>query len=281
MSNAAKNKIILWAIDPDHLNDETPTTLKILREWSQKLECQVQPLSIFTEDKLQSLPLDTDTITANLRDYFPAEFNLPKILVIRSSSRRKMAARFNRYAVDLKASYIFVRARNLSGAFFHLGGFTEALLAQTLVPTVVLNVNAQVKRFDAPIIFPTDFKRSSLIAMKLVIRFVQQSKSPLELFNQIEHHSRSVMNEIKVQRGKTAKRWTRHLRSAGIESSVHFSVDHNSLAEEIIQEASRARAGLIIMPSRPMSLPYSLIGSNVKKVLMLAKCPVMVINRKV
>lgn len=273
---ADQNRYIYWAVDPEHLYDDNSEILLMLRDWSDCLLCQIQPIFVFSEEALKHIPADLDTIMSQLSRLLTADFNKPDFIVVRGSSRRKMAYHLARYLEAKDVAYVFIKSRNVkkgSWSPFALGGFTEAFLSFTLIPTVVLNPKARIGRIGNAIQFPTDFKRNSVSALREIVKIAEKSKSKVYIFN---HSAGEIVNSEAYH----GNRVVLYLKKLGIEAEFQRFSNEFSLTEAIVKYSKEKDCGLIVIGSRPLTVPKSLIGSTVKNLVTQAHCPVMVVNSK-
>ncbi len=307
-SNIVIEKII-WALDPTQNPNESKSIVKELNQLAKYLNCEIQPVSIFSKFA-EGISLESgspwkenfELIARKSVDLFikksqAKNFLPPELIYTTSNSTRKMATEIARYAERKNAFLIcaYTRAKK-SWIPFRMGSFSETLVASSKVPVLLVNPSAVVSDHIPCILFPTDFSRESKNALVKLERFAKAFKSKILLFNQVvapnfystevnvtwetpEYNLEALMKEIEEDRLKKAKNWSKFLESKGIACSFVIQRENKSLGTEILAVAKKNKIHLIALASLSGPLTQAIIGSIVKDILLKAVCPVLIFFR--
>ena len=307
-SSKKKNKII-WSVDPTRDPDEAKNIIKELKIWAKHLNCDVQPVSIFSKstlnfpieiafpwkDKLQEVA--QKSVIRYLKKTQATGFLPPESVFVPTFSNRKMASEMAKYAEKANALLIFVNTRaKKTWNPFRLGGFAETLVATSRVPVLLLNP-ASIPTAQIPsILFPTDFSLVSKNALVKLEPWAKAFNSKILIYDQVEtpniypsdfngtgqaqtFNMESLIKDVEKSRLKKGAEWSKLLKKQNIKSSLIVQRQQKYLAADILEAAKKNKASLIAIASRSGPVAQALLGSVARDVLLQAKCPVLIFYR--
>ena len=306
-STNLKNKIV-WAFDPTQDPVGAKNIIKELETWSRHLQCEVQPVTIFSNDVF-NYPVE---VTMPWNDGFQenaqkigerylrkagSKFLAPLTLFASALSSRGLAMQLARHVEKKGALMIFAntRAKRIIGSF-RLGGFAETLAASSRTPVLLLNRNAAASQKIPSILFPTDFKRESKHNLHSLQPILKAFHARLFLFNQIETPNifpwdfditRQTatqgmirkMRQTEELRLKKMNEWTEELQQAEIECIPLLKKQKKYLATEILDAARKNKVNLIALSTYHGPLAQAIMGSTARDVLLEAECPVLIFHQ--
>ncbi len=304
-----RNKII-WAVDPAQNPNNANGIIQELKTWSKNLNCDIQPVSIFSKSSF-NLPSEMDfpwekkfsdfahqsvnhyLKNIRIKSLLPAE-----LLFVQAMSVRKMAEEMAIYAKNQKALLIFANTQaKKTWNPFRLGGFAERLIATSKVPVLLLNPKSLPSSKSPSILFPTDFSQGSKFAFEKLGSWAKAFKSKIILYNQIEDPFVYTgnykgawespvlavianMKIIEAGRIKKAKEWSSLLQNENITCTALVLRQQKTLSEEIFQVAKKQKAGLIALASFSDPVDQFMLGSIARNILLRATCPVLVFHQQ-
>lgn len=304
---SGNKKRILWSVDPNQDPQEAKNIIVELKTWAKRLNCDVQPVSVFSDSAL-SFPVDLTTLWTKGIEKFAYEsvnqylkktrvkgFLPPHVVFSKTLSNRKMAAELSAYAVQVNASLIFAntRAKRTLNPL-RLGGFAETLVATSSVPVLLLNQSAAPSSQIPSILFPTNFSSESKVALTLLEPWAQSFKSKIVIFNQVEIPNNyegltpeyflpiswaALLESTEKGRKTTAKHLVNNLKERGIDSEAIVQRQKKSINVDILNVADKKNINLIALSSHGGPLSQALLGSIARDVLLEAKCPVLIFHR--
>lgn len=306
-TNQVKNKIV-WAIDPMQNPSDAKNLIKELRYWAAHLNCDIQPVSVFS-DRVLKLPVELaypwrekfNELTQKLLDQYIKKTKIADVLpaekiLINSNSTRKMASELAKYAEKNNCLMIFANTRaKKAWNFFRIGGFTEALVTVSKTPVLLLNPEAKPSYKIPQILFPTDFGQSSERALKNLIPWVKKFNSKVILYNQIETPPayataaydylplqtvslKAMLTDVALLRREKAEKWKDTLKKQNIEADSIIQREKKSLSSDILDAAKKKSVNLIALASESGAISQMVLGSVAKDVLLHAKCPVLIFH---
>jgi nucleotide-binding universal stress UspA family protein len=307
-SSNKKNKII-WSVDPTQDPAEAKNIIKELKIWAKHLNCEVQPVSIFSKSTL-NVPIEMafpwkeklqevaqKSITRFLKKTQAKGFLLPELVFVPALSNRKLASEMAKYAEKRNAQLIFANTRaKKTWNPFRLGGFAETLVATSRVPVLLLNPSSVPSSKIPSILFPTDFSKDSKNAIVKLEPWAKAFNSKILLYDQVEtpniypsdfsgighaqaRSMESMIKDVEKSRLKKGAEWTNLLEKQNIKSSLLVQRQRKYLAADILEAAKKNRASLIAIASRSGPVAQALLGSVARDILLQAKCPVLIFYR--
>lgn len=306
---SSKRNKILWSVDPTQNPSEAKNIIKELKIWAEHLNCDIQPVSIFSKSTL-NFPVEVAipwkdklrevaqrSVTRYIEKTRAKGFLPPDLVFVSTLSNRKMASEMAKYAEKKNALLIFANTRaKKTWNPFRLGGFAETLVATSRVPVLLLNPSALPSAKIPSILFPTDFSLASKNALVTIEPWAKAFNSKIFLYDQIEVPNiypsefsvaeqaqmlnlESMMEDIEKSRLKKGAEWTRLLLNQGIKSSLLIQRQRKYLADDILGVAKKNKASLIALASQSGPVTQALLGSVARDVLLQAKCPVLIFYR--
>lgn len=303
-----KNKII-WAFDPTQDPLAAKNIIKELETWSRHLQCEVQPLTIFSSDAFL-YPLEitwprnrgfqkhVQDISTQYLESAGSPFLPPLTLYASALSTRSLAVQMARYIDKKGVLMIFAntKAKKITGSF-RLGGFAETLAASSKVPVLLLNRNAAASKKIPSVLFPTDFKQESKHNLQSLQILIQAFQSRLFLFNQIETQhvfpwefdaKRQTVTQAKASRTRRVEalrlkkmhEWSKEIALTGVECIPLLKKQKNYLATEILEAARKNKVNLIALSTYHGPIAQAIMGSTARDVLLEAECPVLIFHHE-
>lgn len=300
------NKTIIWAVDPTQNPSDAKNLILEIEIWSKRLNCSIQPVSIFSNSFLNfpiQLPgnwrekyeeLTRNTLSKYLKKTGITEYLPPKRIFTSASSKTKLATELANYAIKNKAVLIFANTTgNKLWNPFRLGSFSESLMAISRTPVVLLNPLSKPTANIESILFVTDFKRDSHVALQNLTPWAKAFNSQIIIFNQVERPSinmselniywpsqtdnpESVLQNIEELRREKANRWSSQLKKAYVDSKILIHRERKSLALDIHEVAKKNAVGLIALASRTGLIGQTFLGSLAKEIALHSRYPVLI-----
>jgi nucleotide-binding universal stress UspA family protein len=304
MKTSKIKRKIFWAIDPAQKPEESAHLVKEIKFWANRLNCDVQPVSIFSKSIL-NIPADLvfpwkesfqDMAHLFLDRYLKFaeanEFLPPEIIFETVTSNRKAALIFAKHAEQKNAFMIFANTRcQKSWNPWRLGSFTETLLVNSRIPMLLMNPKSKPTTKIANVLFPTDFSPGAKQALVKLEPWLQAFHSNVILFNQIETtfiyaadfngstnfvDLEPILRDLENSRRKKAKVWSARLRKKKIQSQIIVDRQKEFLGNQIVDIAKKENVDLIAFANRSGRMAQAMLGSVAKDILLLATCPVLV-----
>ncbi|MGE0633895.1 MAG: universal stress protein [Pseudobdellovibrionaceae bacterium] len=307
----SKNEnVIIWAIDPSQDPSEAKNLIKELRTWARHLNCEIQPVSVFSKSVLsltKKLPIPwegnadkfaREAVGLYLKQTQCTEFLPPKIIFASTLSNRKMASVLAKHAESENALMIFAYTRaKKTWNPFRLGGFAETLVATSRVPVLLLNPSARPSSKISSILFPTEFSHESKNALLNLAPLAKNFDSQVLIYSQIENFPlypmpisfngtvppmmdiASTLRQVEESRTKKAQRWVHLLEGQGIDCSHLIRRQRKNLSADILDIANKNKVNLIAMASLSGPVSQALLGGVARDLLLEAKCPVLIFHK--
>ncbi len=302
-----KNKII-WAVDPTQDVQETKKIVTEMKTWAKELQSEILPIAVISQfpsssafvnslktnlsmQELSQRALKKYLKKMNLGDCLP-----PKIVFTTSLSNRKKALLLAEEAEKQSATLIFANTQaKPAWRRFRLGGFAETLIAISKIPVMLFNSTALPSKKLSPVLFPTDFSSYSKNALQKLMPWAKAFDAKILIYNRIEDprvysselagfyqypiDSESFYKHTRKAMQASADKLLRSCKQQGVLAMSLIEQDKKSLAEDIVRAAAKNKASLIALSSTSGRAAQVLIGSVARDVLLLAKCPVLVLFR--
>lgn len=303
-STLNRKQKLIWAVNPSENPAEAKALVKELKIWAKKLNCDIEPVAVFSKLYLNYPAELSNPRNDNLEDLALASTNFylkklpttgflkPKILFVTSLSNRRMATELVEYSNKTKPAIIFVNTR-LKATMnpFRLGGFAETVMTTSHCPVLLMNPQAESKNQKHAILFPTDFSHESNAALAHIEPWAAAFKSEVVLFNQVEfpdsysqefnenEKMKKFMQAAEVARVKKLEVWAEHLKKQNVTARVIVRRERRYVGAEIIKVAKKNKVELIVIASRSGQYAQAILGSVARDVLVQANCPVLVFHR--
>jgi nucleotide-binding universal stress UspA family protein len=182
-----------------------------------------------------------------------------------------------RAAKDLHAGLVVLGTHGRTGlARFRQGSVAESVLRQLSTPALTLGPLvqpsprlAQIQR----ILCPVNYTALSRAAFDDAVGLAEKTGAELELVNVMEHLGTHTETEGKLSA------WAR--AEAGSRGVVKEALLKGVAAEQIVNEARRWHADMIVQGAQPRSFAGAILfGSTSELVIRKATCPVLSVIRK-
>ena len=304
MKSLGKKNIIIWSVDPTQDPANAKNIIKELKVWAKHLNCDVQPVSIFSmsflnlpmemsflwKDKLEEIARKSMTLylkKAQAKDFLPSD-----LVFISSQSNRKMATEMAKYAEVKNAQLVFANTRAMKTRNpFLMGSFAETLVATSRVPVLLLNPSAMASAKIPSILLPTDFSLTSKNALVKLEPWAKAFNSKILLYNQVQTPNLYLadfngigrteglnleLKDVEKLRLRKGARWMSLLQSQNIKSSLLVERQRKYLAADILEAAKKNKVSLIAVANRSGPVSQALLGSVARDILLHAKCPVLI-----
>lgn len=301
-----KNKII-WSVDPTQDPAAAKNIIKELKVWATRLNCDVQPVSIFSLSTL-NLPMEISflwkdklkeiakkSMTLYLKKAQAKGFLPPDLVFISAQSSRKMATEMASYAEVENAQLVVANTRAMkTWNPFRLGSFAETLVATSLVPVLLLNPSAVASAKIPSILLPTDFSLTSKNILVTLKPWAKAFKSKIFLYNQVPTPNINLaefngigqsdglnlqLKEVEKLRLEKGAEWMSFLQSQNIRSSLLVERQQEYLAADILEVARKNKISLIAIANQSGPVKQAFLGSVARDILLHAKCPVLIFYR--
>ncbi len=304
MKSFSKKKVIVWAVDSTQDPTEAANIIQELKVWAKHLDCDVQPVSVYSmasfnfpeemtfpwRDKLQNAA--QKSLSQYLKKTKAKVFLPAKLLFTAAFSNRKMAVELANYAVDQQAQLIVANTRAMKTANpLRFGSFAETLVATSQVPVLLLNPSATPSLKITSILWPTDFSADSkqafvrlkpwAKALKSAIIIYNQVQMPNIYFSEVNHAGQTEALELELavvekSRSKKGAEWMTLLDGSNIKGSLLVERQRKYLAADILTSAKKNGVSLIALANRNGPISQAILGSVARDILLNAKCPVLI-----
>lgn len=302
-----KRKLI-WAFDPTQDPEDSKKIISELRIWSKRLDCQIQPVFVFSLSPLNFFTdlkrkLDKnvetyaqETATRYLKKCSTEGFLPAEILFSKSFSNRIMAVELSKFAEKTNATMIFTYTHvKQSWNLVRLGGFAETLVAKSRTPVLLLNSLSLPAAASAKILFPTDFSKESKAGLRHLTALIKPLRSEVLIFNQIPrpfiyggtfpgHLSPidllAATKSTEELRIKKAKELIHELDTQGVKSESIVQKQKKSLGYDIAEVAKKNQVNLIAFAGQGGPLSELLIAGTVRDVILHSLSPVLIFNHR-
>ncbi len=307
MKSLSKKNQIIWSVDPTQNPADAKNVIKELKIWAKRLNCDVQPVTIFSLSTL-NLPMEMSFLWKDklkeiaqksmiqyLKKTQAKGFLPPDLVFISSQSNRKMATEMAKYAEVKNAQLVFANTRAMkTWKSFRMGSFAETLVATSRVPVLLLNPSALVSTKIPSILLPTDFSLTSKDALVKLEPWVKAFNSKILLYNQVQTPNINLadfngigqteglnleLKNVEKLRLRKGAEWMSLLQSQNIKSSLLVERQQKYLAADILEAARKNKVSLIALVNRSGPVTQALLGSVARDILLYAKCPVLIFYR--
>ncbi len=294
-----KKGIIVWALDSGQSPKDSRNIVEEMKNWATRLNCNIQPVSLYS-NAVYNFPMEMsfewlgefeeeeEKYLAKYIEKLGDLFLPPKLLFVPTRSNRRMAMDLAKYASVEKAKLIFANTRaKKSWRAFRLGGFAEALIASSEVPVLLMNLRTKSSGSKPSFLFPTNFSRESIAALKTLTPWAKEFNSSMLLYNQIETpYSRSravesLLESFEKSRRKKGRGWVEFLNQQGVTGSVLIQRQNKDLVSDILSAAKKNKSGIIALASHPGRFAQTILGGTARDILLQANSPVLIFHRPV
>lgn len=205
----------------------------------------------------------------------------PRILLHESDFVRGDVKTLVSYAKKIKAGAVLVSTNARTGFVKQaLGSFSETLVLSSAVPTVIVNPKAEVGPKSGVILFPTDFSESSWKAFHQVVQFAKNSKAKIKIFHQAHGETQSTTRSLADEINLHLEKWQSWSKKHGVKCSHLFQTGPKNIADATLAVAKNERPWMIALATVTGPLAATFLGSNARRIVRSANCPVWVLYVK-
>jgi len=297
---------IIWAVDVLTSKEKVQLVpVQMLRTLTSGLNVEIEPVCILRGEEARIPSEVFKKESQNLR--LPAEKQLrawtkkarlpglaePTLLVAKTFSQRDSIETLLTHAKNEKADLIVLTTHARDGAYrFLLGSFAESLLLQSSqVPILILNPKAKIQKKFSRVFFPTDLSDGSHKIFRKALPLVSLLKASLILYHHLESYSErtglnlkpttfysAVRREAVRTRREKLGPWAEEALKQNIACSIIVDSRGDSAADGILRHTRAKDSTLIALAAQSGKFSTVLVGSNVRKVVRGANCPVWVLH---
>ena len=177
---------VLISLDPAEPElRPSDASLSWLKNWVNERNASTE--GVYVAFGSSGVPLITEAgLLDQLKTMNLGKDNRAKVLVEKSSSRRKAVDALIQYAKNNESDLIVVTSHGRSGpGRLVLGSFAESLLAASSVPVLFLCESADHSKLTNKVLFPTDLSQSSHRAFDLFLEQMKGTQSEIILYHAV------------------------------------------------------------------------------------------------
>ncbi|MFN8790781.1 MAG: universal stress protein [Bdellovibrionales bacterium] len=299
-----KRKKIIWAIDPYGEAKVQASAASLARSLSLHNDVEViyvHGRSGFPIEKEQAaIRFDLSRVEKQL-DKILMELKFkpqrkPRILAHGSEYVRTDVKTLVSYAKKAKADAVLVSTNARVGFMRQaLGSFSETLVLESAVPTMIINPKAKVGPKPGIIIFPTDFSDLSWKAFQQVVSFAKATKAKVKIFHQYQGEAQSIPDSVSyfknerwlegdrlldenLQKVKSnLAKWLSWTKKQNVKCDHVIQFGLKNIADATLELAKKDSAWMIAMATVTGPIAATFLGSNARWIVRSANCPVWVL----
>lgn len=296
-----KLKKIVWAVDVLDENQDHKNALFLLGALSRSSGAIVHPVCVlappyasFSEGDESQLEPAFQALAEKRMASFAKGYDLPtldsgRVLINRSGSLVGDVRALIQHAQKENADVIVVATQSRRGlARMFIGSFAESLALLSPIPVITVNPATQIREKIAKILVPTtfqpglraDFERVASLAKTLDAELILYFK-PTEIPPQYKTPAmeRHILSETAL-RNERAAEWKSYAAGLGVKVQLQLDSQPGSLIPAIEALVIEQDIDLIAMTSQMEPVQTFLAGSNTRKLIRVATCPVWTIKIK-
>jgi nucleotide-binding universal stress UspA family protein len=208
-----------------------------------------------------------ETLSAKANEILNTENNTRfEVIVTTGKVHRKIREK----AKDLKASLIIMGKSDSEDLQNSLGSNTNRVIAKSHIPVLTVRI-AKSNGYDR-ILLPLDLSKAIEVKLLKAIEVARMLGSEVFVFSVM----RSDWVSVKLSYQKRLKEIQQLFNSEGVACKPHLKVSENSISEEIIKQAQKMNAGMIMMMTQQeKSFTEYFIGSTVQQIINKSEFPVL------
>lgn len=218
-----------------------------------------------------------------------------KIIINEGNSRKAEVEALLQYAHEVKTQLIVVNTHARKGIErFFMGSFSESLLTHCHIPLLFLSPKIKPLEGLHKVLFPTDFSKNSLLALKHFGKTLAHSEDHITFYNQMSENLKAFSQSSvhlpegsfvsysdyqkleKEAREEKAESFLHVAQHFQFQSQVHIENSEEPLVEKILDYAHRSQSQLIAMASESGPWTSLVLGSTVKNLIRQSDLPVWV-----
>lgn len=216
----------------------------------------------------------------------------PKLLVCEDFSTKAAAGRLLEYARKNDASVIAVSTharRGLPRAI--LGSFSESLVLQSEIPTLVINPTTETRSNIRHILFPSDLSGASRKVFLQVLELAREAKARVTVYHKVDFidaftvpslYQFPMADEYAEQdlkrREEAIESFVAVSKKAGVKVDLVLDKGKKAPGDAILARAKKLQPDLIAMASQTGPVASMLLGSVTRQVVRAAPVPTWVIH---
>jgi nucleotide-binding universal stress UspA family protein len=304
----AKQKKIIWAVDP--YGDAKVQASAASLAHSLSLHSDVEVVYVhgtsglpFEVERVRKesvrfgLSRAQDRLNKMLSEFKYKPKKKPHILAHESVYVRMDVKTLVSYAKKKKADAVLVSTNAKTGFMRQvLGSFSETLVLESAIPTMIVNPKAKVDTKPGVILFPTDFSNLSWKAFQQVVSFARSTNASIKLFHQywggeaqdvpsdVSYfkddrwlEGDSLLDEDLQKIKKTLLKWLAFAKKQNVKCSHEIKFGLRNIADATLELAKKENTWMIAMATVTGPLAATFIGSNARWIVRSANCPVWVL----
>ncbi|MDZ4678588.1 MAG: universal stress protein [Oligoflexia bacterium] len=310
MSSTKTLKKIVWAINPfDHSNKSTKRVAEFIEMISSHSQVEVEPVYVLASDQSLfsgKIKTEFDQIMKKAAEEKINEITsaleipgigAPQIISQAGWSTTKGTTILDEYAQMHGAELIIVSThgrKRLARAV--MGSFAETLLLTARTPVLVISPQCRQIRKYSKVLFPTDFSESSRETLNQALLIASQLGAKVTVFNVCVDLMEpliqagalamgggwvafpSYSNKIESESKREARKLVQKAKSAGVPAQAVVKRAGQGIAREILSYAKTNWSDIIVMAAQSGPLASTILGSETRKVIRQADCPVLVVR---
>lgn len=298
------NRKIVWAVDPYGNAKIQSSAASLARSLSAHND--VQAVYVYGRS---GFPGETEQ-AAIRHDLGQVEKKLSKMLVeqkFTSQSRSRILAHGSEsvradvktlvdYAQKNKVEAILVSTNARTGFIQKvLGSFAETLIFESTIPVMTVSPKAKVKLKPGTILFPTDFSDMSWEAFQHVVSFAKSSKAKIKILHQYQGPAQSIPESVSYLQGSKwlkgeklqdrelqlvysrLSKWLVWVKKQNIKCEYIIQFGMKNVADATLAQAKEELPWMIAMATITGPVVATFLGSNARKIVRSAECPVWVL----
>lgn len=287
-------KKIVWAVDPfeKEISPDGATLQRLFKDF-QNTGAQIKPAYVFSPlTEIESLA--SEKITLMIKNYclkIGLECESPQILIDQQSSVLGSVMALNNYIKETATDLVLVSSHGRRGlGRFFLGSFAESLLNNVSAPVMFLNQrpmsqNAHLKK----VVWATDFSKAAEKAFRI---FLEQSKNlvdevliyhdlslPIEMARFMAGYEIGASWDDKVLEDwakESGQKWLDLAKAQNFKATLVTEMATKTLSRAILNTASKANAGAVVMMSAAGPFASVMFGSAARDVFQASEIPLWV-----
>lgn len=299
-----RTKKIIWALDPygnSKIQSSAATLARSLSSQNDVEAVYVYGRSGFPgETEQAAIRFDLEQVEKKLSKMLD-DFKLPsqaqaRILAHGSESVRADVKTLVKYAQKTKAEAILVSTNARTGFFQKvLGSFAETLVLESAIPVMTVNPKAKVSVKPGTILFPTDFSGMSWEAFQHVVNFAKSSKASIQILHQYQGKSQSIPKGVSYYKDNhwlkgeklldkelqqvqaSLSKWLLWAKKQNVKCEYIIQFGFKNIADATLDLAKKETPWMIAMATITGPVAAAFLGSNARKIVRSAECPVWVL----
>ncbi len=233
----------------------------------------------------------------NLQAYEERSTDAPEFILQTVNSRKQSVRAIMDYAKDSDTGAIAVITHlpeeNTEKSHSFPGSFVETLLAESQLPVLVVNSQADPVHQFCRILVPTDFSKAARFDFGTIVQLARSLKSEIVLMHVLTiPESMTVMEgagliggwpriesfieSVETEALKNSAEMIAYAKRENVEAEFKLLRNREQLSKVILNQALRSKADLIAMTNQTGPIASLLLGSVTRQILRSSQLPVFV-----